>query len=216
MKHVIIPFLFLSFCSFATEKVAVNGQSVAPSITKSRVVTEAYASQTDYWFHDTWTELLVDRDYDGFASTFSIRFDVDTNYVESTVYALVYLGQNDSYTSLYTTSNFTLYGNSSDDELSLDIDLLTGYPARDYDILVELYDAYDNTLLTYVTHLDDQDLALHPLESRNFDTEATSQTIVVEQHGGSFSPLLLGLGLLGAFALRLRRQSKVQKTRSDA
>ena len=90
----------------------------------------------DYWFYDTWMILYSDRDYDGYYTSFDLEFDADTNYYQAPVYAIVYLGTNDYYEAFHVTSVFNLYSDSSDDSVLLESELVTGYPSKDYDILI--------------------------------------------------------------------------------
>jgi len=209
--------LFYSATLSATE-IEVNAQiptatttqkSKITALPKNKVVSQSHAqaasAQYDYWFHETWLTLTRDRDNDGYASAFSLTIDIDTVFDKSEVYAVVYLGNDSHYSSLYETSVFEIYGNSSNDALTLDIDLLTGYPARDYDVLVEIYDAYTSELLTYNNLYDDADLGYQPMESRNFDTAVYAQSVVVEHHGGSFSFPLIALLVAPLLLFRYRR-----------
>ena len=41
------------------------------------------------------------------------------------------------------TEDFTIFGTSSEDEYVLVSELMSGYPTGSYDILIELFDAYD-------------------------------------------------------------------------
>ncbi|MFC3094549.1 hypothetical protein DRW07_13325 [Alteromonas sediminis] len=214
---IVCALLLFLMAPASANDVKVNAQiptvtntqkSALKPLPSTKVVSQAQsqtaAAQSDYWFHDTWLTLTRDRDHDGYASSFSLTLDIDTVFSDSEVYAVVYLGDDDHYTSLYETSVFEIYGNSSSDTITLDIDLLTGYPTRDYDILIEIYDAYSNVLLAYNNLYDDADLGYQPLESSNFDVEYYQQSLVVEHHGGAFSLLFVGSLLLPLVLFRTK------------
>ncbi|MFS1702988.1 choice-of-anchor H family protein [Alteromonas sp. AMM-1] len=147
----------------------------------------------DFWFYDAWITLFGDRDYDGYFSGFSLEFDADTAYYQAPVYAIVYLGKNDYYEPFHVTSVFTLYGESSDDSVLLESDLVTGYPTGDYDILIELIDAATEKHVATIDAYTDADLSYQSLESADFDQPYTSE-VVVEYHAGSW-------GIFGLLAL---------------
>ena len=147
----------------------------------------------DFWFYDAWITLFSDRDYDGYFSGFSLEFDADTAYYQAPVYAIVYLGKNDYYEPFHVTSVFTLYGESSDDSVLLESDLVTGYPTGDYDILIELIDAATEQHVATIDAYTDADLSYQSLESADFDQPYTSE-VVVEYHAGSW-------GIFGLLAL---------------
>ncbi|TPV56907.1 hypothetical protein FJ444_14215 [Aestuariibacter sp. GS-14] len=147
----------------------------------------------DFWFYDAWITLFGDRDYDGYFSGFSLEFDADTAYYQAPVYAIVYLGKNDYYEPFHVTSVFTLYGESSDDSVLLESDLVTGYPTGDYDILIELIDAATEQHVATIDAYTDADLSYQSLESADFDQPYTSE-VVVEYHAGSW-------GIFGLLAL---------------
>ncbi len=158
-------------------------------------------TNSDYWIYDSWVSLQRDRDADGYYSSLSITFDADTIYNAASVYAVVFIGRNDAYSSIYTTSIFTLYGNDSEDALTIDSELVSGFPPREYNILLELYDADTHELLAYSDDYDDADLAYLSMESKNHDQPYQDSVVIVEKHGGSMS--LSALAGLLALALPL-------------
>jgi hypothetical protein len=103
-----------------------------------------------------------------------------------------------------TTQDFTIFGASGEDEYIVDTELVSGYPTGDYDILIELFDAYDGTFLASFGPDDTSELSYLPLEDIGRDTPR-STTVVVTQGGGSLGWFLL-LSMLGAAALRKRAQ----------
>ncbi|MDC8832517.1 choice-of-anchor H family protein [Alteromonas gilva] len=139
----------------------------------------------DYWFYDAWVTLYNDRDYDGYFSAFDLEFDADTNYYRAPVYAIVYLGTADYYEPFHVTDVFDLYGDSSEDGVLLENELITGYPSNDYDILIELIDADTDLHVATLDAYSDADLSYQSIESSDYDRPVTSE-VVIEHHGGSW------------------------------
>lgn len=157
------------------------------------------SSHTDFWIYDSWVTLSDDFDADGFYTRIEITFDADTIYSAADGYAIIYLGRNGIYESIHTTSLFTLNSDSSHDALTINSELLSGFPSADYDVLIELYDAASNELVASADDYSDADLAYLSLESRNFDTAGVDRTVVVREHGGSL--YWLNLFILAGLAL---------------
>jgi hypothetical protein len=90
-------------------------------------------------------------------------------------------------------------------------ELLSGYPSGSYDLLIELFDAYDDSLLAYFGPDDTSELAFLPLEDAERDNVIVPDVIVVDRQrhgGGSLGGLFilaLGLAMLSA---RYRRQNQ--------
>ncbi|MDH3577129.1 MAG: choice-of-anchor H family protein [Gammaproteobacteria bacterium] len=164
---------------------------------------DAHTPNTDFWFYTTDVELFTDRDRDGYYAGIDLLFDADTYYDVADVYAVIYLSYEYGPWNEYAeTDDFTIFGTSGDDEYIVETDLVAGYPTGNYDILIELYDAYDNSFLADIGPEDTSELSILPLEDSNRDAPATVTTQVVVSHGGggSLSWFLL-LGLAGAGAL---------------
>lgn len=175
-----------------------NHKQAAISVTELPVVSRDELLQTesvDYWFYDAWMTLNTDRDYDGFYSGFRLEFDADSNYYRSPVYAVVYLGTHDLYTAFHVTSTFELFSDSSEDSVVLESELVSGFPTAQYDVLIELYDAYSDQLVATIDAYSDADMAYQSLESLDFDQPVTRE-VVIEHHGGSW-------GVWGIIALAI-------------
>lgn len=145
---------------------------------------------TDFWIFDAWVTLDIDEDFDGFYSGFSLEFDADTVFTSADVYARLFLSRGDVFEEYHTTSVFRINGDSSQDSLLVESDLLTGFPADDYELLIELYDAFDDSLVAVFDGYNDADLSLLPLESRSFDAPEPV-TVISTESGGSFGYLML-------------------------
>jgi hypothetical protein len=145
----------------------------------------------EFWIFDAWVAFFRDDDRDGYFNHFSVEFDADTQYSSAKVYARLYLGKNEIFKEYHTTSNFNIYSDSNEDSFVVESELLNGFPPGEYEVLVELYDAYNDELVAVFDGNDDADLYLLSLESEEYES---TQVIVVREHGGSLS--LWGLLLL--------------------
>ena len=156
---------------------------------------------TDFWIYDAWVDLYADIDRDGYFSGIELTFDADTIYGIADVYAVVYLSYDYGPWNEYAvTEDFTIFGSSGTDEYFIETDLVAGYPTGDYDILIELFDAFDNSFVASMGPEDSSELSILPLEDMDRDslTDGTTQVVVNSGGGGSFSwLLLLGLGVAG-------------------
>ena len=165
---------------------------------------DSRAPNTDFWFYAADVELFTDRDRDGYYTGIDLLFDADTYYDVADVFAVLYLSYEYGPWNEYAeTETFTIFGASADDEYIVETDLIEGYPTGNYDILIELYDAYDNSFVASIGPEDTSELAILPLEDDVRDTPqgTTTQVVVSSGGGGSLSWFLL-LGLAAALARR--------------
>lgn len=188
---------------------STENQRISASASKKRS-TQNVVLNTDFWIYDAWVERNFDADHDGYHSRFSVVLDADTIYAEVPVYVVMYLGDAQTYYPVHTSSDFFIYGESSNDEFVIETELVSGFRPYDYDILIELYDAQTEELLAVSDHTNDADLSFVPLESENYDRADHDVIIEVREHGGSvYWPLLAGLlsMVIGRKLLR-KRHSK--------
>ena len=152
--------------------------------------------------------LNTDLDFDGHYSTFSVELDLDANFEAHTVYAVLYLRQNNGPWFEYAvTSDFQVAGNSTQDSVFIETSLDSGYPSGYYDHYLEVYDAYDNSLL--LTYGPDQSFHVTnlPFESYSDDHFVSTASVQLTFTGsGSFAPLSL-LTFLSLALLRSRYRS---------
>ena len=122
------------------------------------------------WITGIGTLLYHDSDNDGYHSGFSLTVDADTSRNITDVYVSIdlqgYYGRRER---LHTSRIFSLYGRTLTDEYQIDIDLLQQYPADEYDLTIELHDAYDSRVLDRVGASDFSNLSALPLESEDLD-----------------------------------------------
>jgi len=169
-----------------------SGQQ-SPSLATTQSVVQT--PNVEFWIYDASVELYSDMDRDGYYYGIDLTFDADTVYTAADVYAVIYLSYNFGPWNEYaSTEDFTIFGASGADEYSVDTELLSGYITGDYDLLIELFDAYDGTFIASLGPEESSQLSYLPLEDAGRDTPPRT-TIVVNQGGGG------SLGLLGLIAL---------------
>jgi len=122
--------------------------------------------------------LYGDLDYDDYYSEFTVNFDVDTDYSSATVYALLYLSyEGGPWELYYETDDFNIYGWSSSDDLSVSTILTRGYPPGRYDVLIDLYDGYDNSLVATISSDDTYALADLYLEDTSYENTSDPNAV---------------------------------------
>jgi hypothetical protein len=159
-----------------------------------------------------YSQLIEDYDNDGFFQTFSVTFDADVytdDYLESAmVYAELYLSKDGGdWVHYYSTENFTIYGESEDDEFEVYTTLNQGYIPDNYDVLIDLYEVgYADIVATYSSD-DANELYALPLESSDYDPDYVEYDS--DSHGGSSTlmTLFLFISLIGKLALSKSKKS---------
>ena len=143
-------------------------------------------------------DLFSDRDGDGYYYGIDLLFDADTIYAAADVYAVAYLSYEGGPWNEYAVSNdFTLFGATATDDYVLVTELLTGYPAGGYDLLLELYEVDTGLYVASVGPEESFELAELPLE----DADRDRPQVVVTTGGGGAAGLLF-LGLLAGIVRR--------------
>ena len=182
--------------SKTTTSVNIQKDTMAKTLT---VRPYAKAINGEFWIYDAWVEFYRDNDRDGYFNHFSVEFDADTEYSSAQVYARLYLGKNEIFKEYHTTSNFDIFSDNSDDSFVVESELLKGFSSAEYEVLIELYDAYTDELVAVLDGNDDADLYLLSLESKDYEY---TQVVIVNEHGGSLGWLsLLLLPLLLVYRL---------------
>jgi len=158
-------------------------------------VTGARTPNVEFWIFDASVALFSDLDRDNYYSGIKLDFDADTVYNVADVYAVLYLSYElGPWNEYASTEDFTIFGASGEDEYFVETELVSGYLTGEYDILIELFDAYDGTFVASFGPNESSNLAYLPLEDVNRDTPPGTTVIINEGGGGS-------LGLLGLLAL---------------
>ncbi len=175
------------------------------------------SSRPQIWISDIGTLLFDDADGDGYHSGFSLTIDVDSEFGDTEVYAKIYLEPADEAAIfLHKTSQFTVYGTTIGDEYRVDSELRNNYAAKDYNVAIDIHDAWTDKLLDTATARGFENLNRLPLESADLnqpsyngfdsadpDTNGEADVVVTE-YAGAFNPTLLFL-LVGGMLLRRRR-----------
>ncbi len=176
--------------------------SGAPSKSESTVQTSANG---DFWFYDASVDLFSDYDNDGYYYGIDLKFDADTLYSSADVYAVIYLSYEFGPWNEYVeTETFAIFGTSGTDEYTVETELVSGYLTGDYDMLIELYDAWDDSFVASFGPDDTSELSYLPLEDIGRDSPSGSTVVVTREGGGSFGWLFLA-GLAGIVGLRASR-----------
>jgi hypothetical protein len=175
----------LPLTPIAQSKTATSVNNKKKYFAKTLTVRpQAKAFDQEFWIFDAWVVLFRDDDGDGYFSHFSVEFDADTQYSSADVYARLYLGKDEVFREYHTTSDFNVFSDSSDDSFVVESELLNGFPAGEYEVLIELYDTYNDELVAVFDGNDDADLYLLSLESKEYEY---TQVVIVREHGGSVS-----------------------------
>jgi len=176
-------------------------------------VNQTHTANTDFWFYMADVVLFADQDNDGYFAGIDLLFDADTYYSRAEVYAVAYLSwEGGSWEEYAVTEVFVINDTSADDEYVIVTDLVSGYPTGSYDILIELFDAYDDAFVADIGPDNTSELAFLPLEDARRDAFIPGPTPgpVVINHGsggGSMNllTLVMLLGVAAIPALRRRR-----------
>ena len=198
--HTNVPSLTPSAQSKTAVSVSNKKQTQAKTLT---VRPDSMSLNQEFWIFDAWVEFHSDEDRDGYFNHFSVEFDADTEYSSAQVYARLYLGKDEVFKEYHTTSNFNIFSDNNTDSFVVESELLNGFSPAEYEVLIELYDAYNDELVAVFDGNDDADLYLLSLESNEYESV---QVIVVREHGGSLS--LWGLLLIPLiFVTRLLKKA---------
>lgn len=200
----------VSFDEHGPLKMRSAGQSSAPNKdpdSRSRTAEIGVSADPNFWFYEADVILFADYDGDGYYYGIDLLFDADTTYLSAEVYAVVYLSyEYGPWNEYASTEDFSLFGATSSDEYTIETELVSGYPTGSYDILIELFDAYDGSFLASIGPEDTSELSYLPLEDSTRDVAQGETTQVVVSSGGGGSVGWLVLLTLLAVRMTLRPQ----------
>ena len=179
---------------------------IALGLTLFAAVPLRALASVDHWIFDADVVLFDDLDGDGFYRFLSVRIDADTVRSSAYVYAELYLSADGTtWEHYHSTDDFWIGGQSGDDELFVETELVTGYPTGHYDLLVELYDADFGTYSDEFGPFQSDVMSLLPIEDASFDAPPGTITIVDNGGGGAFGWIWLALLSLAVFGGRRPR-----------
>ncbi len=147
----------------------------------------------EFDIYSATSNLFTDIDYDGFYQTFSVTFDADVygHYTgqQALVFADLYLSKNGGPWELfYTTDNFVIEDDLSNDEFEVVTTLESGYRTNHYDVLIDLYEVGYQDIVATISSDDSNALYALPLESADRDTaDVQSYSTSVYVNAGSSS-----------------------------
>lgn len=186
------------FPALTTDSAVANSKGARPQ-TKS-AAAQAQTPNIDFWIYDADVVLFNDNDGDGYFHGIDLLFDADTVYNSAEVYAVVYLSlEGGPWDEYAVTDDFLIFGASADDEYVVVTELVSGYPTGSYDLLIELFDTWDNSFVASFGPVDTSELAFLQLEDANRDAPQDTTVIIREGGGGALGWFML-LPLLFAAA----------------
>ncbi|MBT8099212.1 MAG: choice-of-anchor H family protein [Gammaproteobacteria bacterium] len=203
----------------AAASIATAGSRDRSGLRSSKAAagaTTKVAPNIDFWFYEADVELFRDDDRDGYFAGIDLLFDADTTFIRAEVFAVAYLSYEGGPWEEYAeTDDFVINGSSANDEYVIVSDLVSGYPRGSYDILIELFDAFDGSFVADIGPENTSELAFLPLEDAARDDAGGSSPppVVINQGGGGGAAdlwtiaMLLSMGLAAA-AIRRRRQPR--------
>lgn len=125
-------------------------------------------SNNEIYVSDVSTVLFNDADQDGYYAGFSVTLDVDVSWDSADVFANIFLQSNGSSPEfLHSTNVFTVFGQESFDRYRVDVDLTDNFFADEYDIIIDVVDAYSTLVVDTVSHRTHNNLSRLPLESNS-------------------------------------------------
>lgn len=167
------------------EGPAIPARPTAPRSKGASYSTTASVRYGDDWVYDAAADLLVDADGDGYYHYLRVRFDVDSNYDRTHVYAKLYTSSDgDRWDLYYETDDFLVTGATPDDAYEVETDLTANYPPGEYDVLIEIYDSDTGELVDQFGPAETSALSLLPLEDESFDGLPPPPVAASEGHGG--------------------------------
>lgn len=180
----------------------------------------AQSGSFDFWFYEADVILFSDDDNDGYFYGLDVLFDVDTTYAAADVYAVLYLSHEGGPWNEYAaTEDFTIFGSSGNDEYVIVTELMSGYPTGSYDLLIELFDAFDGTFLASYGPADTSELSYLPLEDFDRDAPIPEVIVVSEGGGGALNGWMLAallLILVGSAVRKIWRRRNDELMRIDS
>jgi hypothetical protein len=177
---------------YKTRKQRIQDQQANSQNRRESTTQSNESFHQSFTIFDAYTQLIEDIDGDGFYQTFSVTFDADVIshhfQNDAVVFADLYLSENGGpWIHYFSTENFIIYGESTDDEYEVYTTLNNGYIPANYDVLIDLYeDGYNDIVATFSAN-DSNDLFALPLESSDYDPDYNQYQSTSHGDGGSSS-----------------------------
>lgn len=171
-----------------------------------------HADDVSFDIFDAWISLSGDLDYDGFYHQLRVNFDADTSSEHETVYAKLYLSYEGGPWQQYAISElFDIHADAIEDTYEVVTELVQGYPAGYYSVLIELHSLFHpgivaSRVIDY--HDNGYAIALEDLDHDDAHAYQPYEEVIVYGSSGSFSMaglLILGLLLLSRNGFRYAR-----------
>ena len=209
------------FAALATMGSRANSKNRSGLAKLGSGSVSAQSIRNDFWVYDANVELFNDDDFDGYYHGIDLLFDVDTTYAAAEIYAVVYLSLDYGPWNEYAvTEGFWIFGTSGDDVYVLVTELMSGYPTSSYNLLIEIFDAWDNSFLASFGPDERSALSFLPLEDYGRDEPiAVAPVIVVPvavSHGGGGASSGWSIGFLLLLLLVVSAGRKIWRRRNDA
>ncbi len=172
-------------------------------------------SYHSFSIYSGYSELILDIDEDGYYQRFSVTFDADIlssmANEQAVVYADLYLSRNGGpWVLYYSSDDFVITGEDSEDEFEVITQLDSGYVADHYDVLIDLYEVGFSAVVATYSASNTNALYALPLESSDYDPEYIAVEYYDEHSGGS-SWLLFGALLALVYRYCLVKLDDIKK-----
>ncbi len=193
---------------FQTTRRAAADVAQKPRVTVTgKGFSSTKSALGDTYVYDATTDLFSDHDGDGYFHHLRVRFDPDSLFTSSAVYAEIFVSADgNAWEHLYTTKDFTVLGSDPNDDYEVETDLVSGYSTAQYDVLIELHDAADSTLLDEYGPNESPKFSLLPMEDRARDGVLEDSGDHGGHGGGGAVSWLMLPGLLAALVVKRRRR----------
>ena len=193
--------------------IAEKQTTLSKAITSNKNIVKSFVSINSRFYTPEFSVysansfLEDDIDGDGYYQTFGVTFDVDVynpnGNEQSVIYAELYLSTDGvNWEHYYTTDDFLISGNNTDDTFEVITTLAEGYNSNSYSILIDIYEVGFSGIVTTYSSDDDNNLYALPLESAEYDQLYIEEIVV---HGGSTSIVFLLLTFM--VILKRRKQT---------
>ncbi|HVY65668.1 MAG TPA: choice-of-anchor H family protein [Gammaproteobacteria bacterium] len=192
---------------FSTTRRATTDIAEKPRSASGTAFNTTKSTYGDTYVYDATTDLFYDNDNDGYFHHLRVRFDADSVFARADVYAEIYISADgNAWEHLYTTSDFAVWGTDPTDDYEVETDLVSGYSTGLYDVLIELHDAADGTLLDEYGPNESPQFSLRPLEDSTRDGAAGPPPDHGGHGGGGAMGWLALPALLAALAVKRRHR----------